>query len=164
MHNVAKIVCNTGPLIALAKINLFHLLKELFEAVSIPEAVLREVQDEVSQSALTSAGRWLRIHQVRDRLSVQLLQADLDAGESEAIVLAAEIHADLLIIDERSATFRARNLQLQTTGTLGLLLIAKDRALISQVKPVLDDLRRTNFHMSEALYREVLASANEVDL
>lgn len=100
MHNVAKIVCNTGPLIALAKINLFHLLEELFEVVSIPEAVLREVQDDVSQ--------------------------------------------------------------LQTTGTLGLLLIAKDRGLISQVRPVLDELRRTNFHMSEALYREVLASANEV--
>lgn len=158
---MTEIVCNTGPIIALAKIDRFELLRDLFETVVIPEAVLQEVRDDVSLSALASAQQWLKIGSVKNRLAVQVLQEDLDAGESEAIVLAAQINADLLIIDERAATNRARNLRLRTTGTLGLLLIAKDRALLNEIKPVLDELRRTGFHMSDELYHELLISADE---
>lgn len=69
--------------------------------------------------------------------------------------------ATLLLLDERIATRKARGVGLQTIGTLGVLLMAKGRGLLESVKPQLDNLRRTGFHMGEALYHQVLESAGE---
>jgi predicted nucleic acid-binding protein len=90
-----------------------------------------------------------------------LLKGELDAGESEAIVLARELNAGLLLIDDRSARRRADAIELSTIGTLGVLLLAKNEGWIPVLEPLLDDLRRAGFHMSDELYDQVLDSANE---
>ena len=154
------IVSNTGPLIALASIGQFDLLQSLFGRILIPPAVRAEVQDETSVAAMTTAN-WIVVQAAQDMLAVQLLRDELDAGESEAIILARELDADLVLIDERAATRKARGVGLQTMGTLGVLLMAKDKGLVAVLKPLLDNLRNAGFRMSDDLYDKVLGSAGE---
>ncbi len=157
---MADIVSNTGPIIALAGIGQLDLLRSLFGTVFIPPAVAAEIRDENSVKALRQA-EWITVRPATGVLAVQLLQNELDAGESEAIVLAQEMQAELLLLDERAATRKARSIGLQTIGTLGLLLLAKEQGTVRAIKPMLGELRRSGFHMNIHLYCQVLESAGE---
>ena len=157
---MVRVVSNTGPLIALATIGQFDLLPRLFGEVLIPPAVRAEILDQNTMNAVTAAD-WIMVRTARDEIAVRLLKGELDAGESEAIVLARELNADLLLIDDRSARRRAGAIELSTIGTLGVLLLAKEKGLIPVLEPLLGDLRRAGFHMSDELYDQVLDSADE---
>jgi predicted nucleic acid-binding protein len=86
----------------------------------------------------------------------------LDPGETEAIALGLELHADLLLIGEREGRAEAARLGLKTTGLLGVLLEAKALGLIERASPLLDDLtRRAGFHVSASVRREFLCLADE---
>lgn len=154
------IVSDTGPLIALASIGQFDLLHRLFGRILIPAAVRAEVQDETSVRELTAAD-WIVVRPAQDTLAVRLLKEELDAGESEAIILAQELDAALILIDDRAARRKAQGIGLRTVGTLGLLLMAKDKGLATDLKPLLDSLIRAGFRMSDDLYHQVLESAGE---
>jgi len=156
------VVSNTGPIIALAHIGQLDLLRQLFGGVRIPSAVRAEIKDELSLAALADAS-WIVIHDLQDSFAAQLLNEELDLGESETIILAGELNADLLLMDERAATRKARIIGLQSIGTLGVLLLAKQRGLISRIKPLLDALKEAGFYMSDVLYTEVLHSAGEAE-
>jgi predicted nucleic acid-binding protein len=109
---------------------------------------------------------WVEIRQVVNRSIVQQLreQARLDIGESEAISLALELKADLLLIDERRGRMEANRLGLRITGLLGLLIEAKQRDLIIAVKPLIDTLITTSaFRVSSALYNQILEIVNELE-
>jgi predicted nucleic acid-binding protein len=90
-----------------------------------------------------------------------VLRESLGAGESEAIVLAQELGADLLLLDDALARRKAERLGLKAIGTLGVLLLAKETGLLDAVKPVLIELQRTDFRASLRVYEEVLARAGE---
>ncbi len=154
------VISNTGPLIALTSIDQFELLHQLFEIVYIPPAVRAEILDQHTLHAITTAD-WILVRAIQDKIAVQLLKENLDAGESEAIILARERNADLLLIDERAARRKAATLELTTMGTLGVLLMAKNRGLIPVIALLLADLRRAGFYMSEELYAQVLQTAGE---
>lgn len=97
------VVANAGPLIALAQIGHFNLLQSLYGQLHIPPAARSEVVASGcgrSGAEEVDSAPWVRIVNVRDTTAVQLLRERLDAGESEAIVLAIELKADLLLIDE----------------------------------------------------------------
>ncbi|MCI0475160.1 MAG: DUF3368 domain-containing protein [Anaerolineales bacterium] len=157
---MAKVVSNTGPLIALAQIDQFDLLRRLFGDILIPPAVRAEIQDETSATALTAAA-WITIQPVRNILAAQLLQEELNAGESEAILLTQETGAALILLDDRAAARKARALGLRVMGTLGVLLLGKRANHLSALKPLLDELRERDFRMSAALYAQVLRDAGE---
>jgi predicted nucleic acid-binding protein len=157
---VASIISNTGPLIALAQIDQFDLLRRLFGNLLIPPAVRAEIQDEISATALAAAA-WITIQPVRNTLAAELLRQELDAGESDAILLAQETGADLILLDDRAATRKARALGLRVIGTLGVLLLGKRARHLSALKPLLDNLRERDFRMSAALYDQVLRDAGE---
>lgn len=157
---MANVVSNTGPLIALAQIGQFNLLQALFEQVVIPPAVRAEIQDDVSRAALTAA-EWLVVSPPADLLAVQLLLEELDAGESEALILAKEKSAKLLLIDERAAARKARTLGLSVIGTLGILLLGQKAGYLTTLKPHLEHLQQTGFRMSTSLYTQVLLAAGE---
>jgi predicted nucleic acid-binding protein len=88
-------------------------------------------------------------------------QLNLDKGESEAIVLANNINADLIVIDERKARKIAKDIGLNVTGTLGILVEAKQKELIKELKPLLDGLIDNNIRIDKKLYAEILKLVEE---
>ncbi len=105
---------------------------------------------------------WVRQHPVNNPPLVASLRLELDLGEAEAIALAMEEDAKLLLIDERRGRLVAQRLGLSVTGLIGVLLLARKRGLVDSIRPSLDDLRRVaGFWISDALYRRVLQESGE---
>ncbi|MBC7226366.1 MAG: DUF3368 domain-containing protein [Thermoflexales bacterium] len=158
------VVANSGPLIALAQISHFHILQALFGELYIPPAVWEEVvasgQERPGASEVQTA-EWIHIVAVQDRIAVRLLRERLDAGESEAIVLAIELGADLLLIDEARGRRIAEARGLNQSGTLGVLVLAKKRHLIPAITPLLERLLDAGFRMSADLYQTAQMLADE---
>ena len=95
---------------------------------------------------------------------MKLLLREVDRGEAEAIGLALQLNADVLLIDERKARQLAQYLELNVVGLLDVLQEAKQRHCITSVKPILDDLiTRARFRLSHKLYQRTLHTAGELD-
>jgi uncharacterized protein len=161
------IVSDTSPINNLAAINYLHLLHQLYEKVVIPEAVFRELTDPnfpVPGAVEVQTFNWIQTCTVRDLSLVEALSNELDIGEAEAIALAVEIQADQVLMDERRGRLVASKLKLNYTGILGILVEAKNKGLIAEVKPLLDALiNEAGFWIAEPLYNSVLQTLNEVD-
>jgi predicted nucleic acid-binding protein len=159
------IVSNTSPLSSLAKINRLILLQQIYNQLMIPEAVYDELMDIRAGNQVNTAiknASWITVRKVTDLELVNKLKGNLDQGEAEAITLAVELKADLLLIDERLGRREAVRLNLPITGVLGILLIAKKRRLIESVREVIDDLMtQTTFRVGNQLYQDILQEVNE---
>lgn len=161
------IVSDSTPLIALDAINSLDLLSSLYTNIHIPEAVYHEVAIAGAGrtgATVVSAAPWIKCHQVTDRSAVIELQNEwrLHLGETEAIVLAQELHAERVLLDDRIARRVARQrLGLPVVGTIGVLLLAKDANLIPTIRPALDDLLNAGIYLDSNLYREALRLAGE---
>lgn len=159
------VVSDTSPILNLARIRRLDLLRALHIQVLIPPAVHRELTN--SQSELTpiidaALSSWLTREIPVDQNLVVQLRHGLDAGEAEAIALALERKASLLLVDERLGRSAARKLGLEITGLLGVLAEAKKKGLIEKVKPILDSLiSEARFWVSSDLYNEVLVTLGE---
>jgi predicted nucleic acid-binding protein len=160
------VIADAGPLIALARIEHLSLLPTLFEQIQIPDAVHEEVviggTGRPGSEAVREAD-WVRTGHVHDRVGVDLLRDRMAAGESEALVLAIETNADLLLIDEERGRRVAESRGITSTGTLGVLLMAKKRAILAAVRPCLDKLTAAGFRMDQTLYKKVCELAGEAD-
>jgi uncharacterized protein len=157
-----EVVSNSGPLISLVRIDLLDLLPELFKEVVVPTAVFQELTRDLSRpgaSAIRGAG-WLQVRQVSDLAEVTRLSFWLDAGESEVLVLARELGA-VAAIDERRGRNIATALGIRQTGTVGILLAAKQAGSISAIRPHLDKLISSGIRLSARLYEEALRLAGE---
>ena len=157
-----KVVSNTTPLLSLIKISKLNLLKELYTQVIIPEAVFEEMEQGKHKKYYTDIKKaeWIKIQPVKDKNASKYF-IDLDKGEAEVIMLAEEIQADLVIIDELIGRDYARYLKLKITGTLGILLKAKEKGLIKEIKPLLLDMKDKGIWLSDSLIKSVLEIANE---
>lgn len=159
------IVSNTSPLSNLAKVGQLILMQQLYGTILIPTAVYEELLDERAGETVNTAvesAKWLQIKAVQNQELVDELRNRLNAGEAEAIVLAIEVEANCLLIDERLGRQAATGLGLNIIGVLGILLEAKRQDLITSVKPLMDDLvTQANFRISKQLYIDVLKTANE---
>ena len=159
------VVSNTSPIINLAALGRLDLLQQLYGRVVIPRAVYHEI-------TVVGAGQpgamevqtleWIESREVIDRALVTALQAELDEGEAEAIALAIQLKAHLLLLDERRGRAVASRLGLRFIGLLGVLIEAKHKGYISRVKPLLDDLMaKAGFWVSHQLYARVLREVGE---
>jgi uncharacterized protein len=160
------IVSNASPLIALIRIGQLDLLRQLYSEILIPEAVWHEVvvegADQPGAEAVSSAS-WIVRRTVTNRALVHGLQQELDAGEAEAIALAVEMDAPLLLMDERLGRDTARHFGMRYTGVVGVLIEAKRKGIVQAIQPHLDALRDlAGFRVSEALYRRVLQDEGEI--
>lgn len=152
------VVSNSSPLISLGAIGRLELLHELFDEVWIPLAVQREVR-----TVEISTKPWIRPRDVQRGLLVRALESELDRGEAEAIALAVEMEAGLLLMDERRGRRSASRFGLTVLGALGIVTQAKRKGLVERVEPILLDLRhKAGFRVSEELYRRVLEEAGEM--
>jgi predicted nucleic acid-binding protein len=162
------VVSDTTAITNLAAIGRLDLLHELYGQIWLPSEVWRELvapgqNNPGSIEAQTKP--WLSARSVTDDEQVAaLLQAHrtLHKAEAEAIVLALELRADLLLMDERVGRLVATKMQVPITGILGVLLDAKQRGLVAAVRPILDELRSAaGFFVSPSVYAYVLQQAGE---
>lgn len=159
------VVSDTSPLTNLAVIGEFALLQKLFGQVMIAEAVWEELnaggqrwpgRDEVAGSP------WIIRYPPGNLSLFTALRRDLDAGEAASIVLALELSAGLVLMDELDGRHQARRQGLRTMGVVGVLLLAKRRGLIPSVRPRLDALReKAHFWLAEGVYHHAIAEAGE---
>ncbi len=159
------VVSNTTPLIGLATIQRFDLLKQLFGEIVIPQAVYDEAvvkgREEVGAKREVSTATWIKIAHVQDRLAVEALLDEMDSGEAETIVLAREIDADWVLMDEKKGRRKLTELGLKKIGTLGILLRAKRAGLVAAIRPDIEQLRERGFSISQDVVDAVLRQANE---
>lgn len=158
------LVLDSSALITLSRIGNLELLQQVAETVHVPQAVYDEVVgagvDQPGRRALESA-QWIMRHQVQDRDTVNRLRGRLGRGEAEAIVLAKELHADHVILDDATARRIAESEGCRVLGLLGLLVHAKERGLIRAVRPHLDRMLSAGFYIDDELYRSILESSRE---
>lgn len=156
------VVSNSSPLILFAKIGRLDLLRALYGEVLIPAAVRREVVGpEPSRAGAkeVAAAAWIRQEAIR-RVPAALAARDLGAGETEAIVLAKE-RGLTLVVDDPGGRAAARDEGVQITGTAGVLLAAKRRELLTEIRPTLDTLVSSGLRLDRALYTQLLELAGE---
>jgi predicted nucleic acid-binding protein len=158
-----RIVVNASPLILLTKIDATALLKEIASEIAVPAAVQAEVEAgalDPSSFAGLFAQKWLRV--VPDRtLSEEIVEWDLGAGESQVLAFASQDSGWEAALDDLDARRCAAALGISVTGTLGVLLRAKDAGLISAARPFVERLLHVGAHLSDELVERALALVGE---
>lgn len=161
------VASDASPIISLAAVQQLDLLQKLYAEIIIPGAVRQEIAEgglPAPGASEIEAAEWIRERTVKDRALANALNLELDTSEAEAIALAVETGAGLLLMDERRGRKTAARLDCRVIGVLGILVEAKQNGHLSAIRPVLDDLdSKAGFRMSHALYEHVLAAANEND-
>lgn len=146
------IVSDTSCLILFYKIGELELLKKLFGTIFISEKVLNEFNQPLPD--------WVEVVDPKTDLQ-RGLSSYLDSGEASAIALATEYKDSLLIIDEIKGRKVAKELGVSFTGSLGLLVTAKNKGHIKAVRPIIEKIQKTNFRVSELLIKRVLQKVDE---
>jgi len=144
------------------KLNKLHLLKELYGEIIIPFAVYLEIEagkDKAFYKDLSTYD-WIKINRIEDSSTTEYL-FDLDDGEAEVLILAREIEADLVLLDETLGRRYAKQLNLRLTGTMGVLLKAKSMGLIPSLKTLLTELTEKGTWLNSKLISKVLELAGE---
>lgn len=160
------IVADSGPLIALAILDQLPLLNQLFTEVLLPEEVFKECTVKPESSGAkeitlaTESGR-LTVVAVSDDTNILSLSRILDPGEAAAITLA-EAKQSILLIDERKGRKIALARGLEIIGTGAILIHAKRKGVIPEVRPSLDALQDQGYRLSQQLYVRLLELANEL--
>lgn len=158
------VVCDSTILIGLANIGRLDILREVFSKISIPEEVFYEVVDRSADrpgSKDVRDARWTEIIPLKDKTQIDLLMISLDKGEAEVLALAKQLEADLILMDEEKARKSAVLAGYNVMGLLGLLILAKDLGFIDQVRPLIEELRRKRFRISDRVVSEALKRAGE---
>jgi predicted nucleic acid-binding protein len=154
------VVADTGPINYLVLIGRIDILPVLFEHVILPTAV----RNELAQSgAPSSVQKWIASPppwvEVKQRLRSSLGASTLDLGEEEAIDLAVEIHADMILMDDRDGVAVARSKGIEVTGTLGVLAMAAREGLIN-LGDAFEQIKRTNFRYRQEIMDQLLVEAS----
>jgi len=161
MHD-RPVIANNTPLVALWILGRLDLLRELYDEVLIPEAVYEEflaTERALRQAALQDAP-WIKTAPLSNPQHVRVY-VGLDQGEAEVLALVEERSARLVIIDEYKGRRYAQRLGLPLTGTLGLLLVAKEQRLVSNLSALLAELQDAGLYLDAELIAQVLRLAGE---
>jgi predicted nucleic acid-binding protein len=158
------IVADSGPLIALARIDHLHLLRKLFRTVLIPQAVAAEClpgENRPGSKAIAQALKqgWLEKKRLAGQTTL-IGRPTMGEGENAAIALAHRL-GYLLLLDDKAARKVASLHQVVVVGTAGVLIEAKSKRLVRKVKPLIEDLKRCGYRLSDELVEQVLARCHE---
>lgn len=147
------IISDTSCFITLTNIGELELLHKLYGKVTTTLEIATEYGEPLPE--------WVEIVNAVDKSKQQLLELQIDKGESSAIALAIEIPDSIIILDDSKARRIANQLGLSYTGTLGVIVRAKLRGLIPSIKPLVAKIKQTNFRLTEELEQQALKQANE---
>lgn len=159
------VVSDTSVISNLFLVGHLHILEKLFISVVIPQKVQMELLAlqgfGIDITPILTAA-FIVVKKPSNQAFVQKLMTELDEGEAQAIALAVEVNADLILMDEMKGRALAEQQGLKITGLLGVLLRAKHRGLIRQIKPIMEQLKSENgFYISDSLFAQILNLANE---
>jgi uncharacterized protein len=159
-----SIVSDASPLINLARVDQFDLLFAFYGRIVVPQAVYDEVVVRGrgrDGSREVQGASWIEVLPHHDELAMRTLATELGQGEAAAIVLAQELQATLLLMDEIRGRRIAASLGLSVRGTLGILARARREGRIPRLRPALDLLRARGTWIDQELYENVLGLVNE---
>jgi len=149
------VVSNSGPLIALSKIKHLDILKDFFEEIIIPEAVWIEVVEKGKGrpgAKDIKESPWIIVNRVENKIGIEALRHEIGAGESEAIILAMELNADLVLIDDKIARGIAGSMGLNVAGTLSIIYEAINNKLMNEkFEEIIKIMRKNNIWISDEL-------------
>jgi predicted nucleic acid-binding protein len=147
------IISDASPLIAFAAIGELEILRQLYGRVEITDIVKGEIFAELPA--------WIEVSTSYDPTQYNILKLELDAGEASAIALALESPGSKIILDESKGRSVAKRLGVPVIGTLGIIIKAKEEALIHSGRDILDKLEKHGFWISEQLKTQVLERMGE---
>lgn len=158
------VVSDSSCLIGITRIGHLDILKRLFGEIYIPLAVYNEVvekeklQKEVDE---IKKATWIKSQDIQDRLASQILELSLGKGEAETIILGKKLCADYVILNERMARQIASQMGIKVIGLLGILVKAKEKKIITQIKPLIEALMREKFRIDKDLVEMALKKDEE---
>ncbi|MCW5909182.1 MAG: hypothetical protein KIS94_15055 [Chitinophagales bacterium] len=160
------IVSDTSPISALLKCNQIHLLHSLYSTIIIPTKVFDELL-VLEKAGVNVRGdlkkSWVKILAPKDEIRVKSFYNLVDEGEAEAIVLALELHAELLLMDDLAGRELAKENGLATKGLLGILVEAEKKKLLPDAKRLADELRDNGIiWVSERVYEVFLNALKNI--
>lgn len=147
------IISDTSCLILLIKINELDLLNKFSNEVVITSIIKNELNINLPL--------WIKVEDPKNLNYQNLLELELDKGEASAIALMLEKKDAILLIDDLKGRKVSEKLNLKYSGTLGLILKAKQAGIIPSVKSIIEKIKSTNFRFSEQLIDEIIKQANE---
>ena len=143
------VVSDASCLIVLERIGELPILEKLFGEIKITEEAAAEFGETLPD--------WIKVVAVKDKEKTTFLELNLDNGEASSIAYCLEqTRAVLLVIDERKGRRIARELKLNIIGTLGLIVKAREKGIITSVAPILDRLENADFRISQNLKNDIL--------
>lgn len=151
MHKI--IVSDTSCFIILTNIGELELLHKLYGQIITTIDIATEYGETLPE--------WVQIKSVKDKFKQQILEMQIDKGESSAIALALEIPGSTIILDDLKARRIANQLGLSFTGTIGVIIKAKLNGIIPSIKPILKKIKQTDFRISDEIEFLALKEAKE---
>jgi predicted nucleic acid-binding protein len=147
------IIADTSCLVILSKINKLHILNDLYGNIIITTEVAAEFGEEIP--------KWIDVRDIKNQISQTLINSSIDLGEASSIALAMEFPDPLLILDDLKARNFAESLNLSFTGTIGVLMNAKRKQIIPNLKAVFSQIEKTDFRISKDLINQALKLSGE---
>jgi len=159
------VVSNTSPIINLAMVGRLDLLHQLYDKIIIPQAVYNEIvvlgSGQPGSKEIQNE-KWFEVRAIKNTNLANALKIELDEGEAEAIALAVELKAGLLLLDEKLGRKAASRFGIDFIGLLGMIVDAKQRDIIPEGKTIIDNLiQQAGFWIQERLYHEILQTLGE---
>ena len=147
------IVSDTSCLILLDKIKQLDLLKALFGKITVTQLVADEFGKKLPD--------FIQIENPQNLTYQKILESFVDIGEASVLALAIEKKECLLIIDDNKGRREAKQLDLTFTGTIGILIIAREKGLIKSLSEILEKIKKTDFRISESIINDAKRRCNE---
>lgn len=156
------VLANNTPLVAFWTVSKLGILKALFNEVLIPPAVNDEFLafEKESRQKMLAHAPWIKVVPL-DNPTRSNAFAGLDRGEAEVLALAEEQNPSLVLIDERKGRQFAKRLGLPLSGTVGVLLLAKEKGLLTAIMPVLSAIQDAGLYFDVSLIEKVRQTAGE---
>jgi len=145
-----EMISNTSCLIALSNIGMLDILRRMYGSITVTEEVASEFGESIPS--------WMRVVSVQDQKAVRILQSNVDLGEASTIALAMEREGAVIILDDLKARKLAESLAMKFTGTIGVLVKARQRGFLESTEECLYRLHDCGFRLSaavEAALREI---------
>ena len=147
------VLADTSCLIVLDKIGELNLLNTLYKEIYICKEVFEEFGNSIPE--------WIKILERSDGKYFRVLETLIDKGEAGILALALENKDSLTILDDLKARNLAKQLNIKFTGTLGVIVKAKQKGIILSVKPILNKLKDTNFRINSVIEKKILELSGE---